>query len=466
MEVTKQAHKAHVLVFPFIGQGHVNPMLQFSKRLAFKGIKPTLITAQYIFKSMQTTTIETQFGPPIQIRSISDGYDDDSGGSHPESIAAYLDSLRVNGAKSLAQLIMRLNDEGDPVQAIIYDGFLPWALDVARQFGLVAGLFFTQSCTVNSIYYHVQRGLIQLPLTGPDLIKVSVPGAPELHPFEAPSFVHTYGSYPFWFDVILGQFSNIDQADWVLCNIFYDMEKEVVDWMAKLWKVRTIGPTVPSYYLDKRLEDDTDYGLHLLKPDKTLCKNWLDSKPKDSVVYVSFGSAAELSNEQFQELARGLKNSDLNFLWVVRESEQAKLPKGIIEENSKQGLVVGWASQLEVLAHEATGCFVTHCGFNSILEALSLGVPVVGVPQWTDQGTNAKFVEDIWGVGVRARVDDKGIVQRKQLEECITEVMEGEKSEEIKKNLSKWKKLAKEAVDVGGSSDKNIDEFVAYLAAC
>uniref|UniRef100_A0A803L871 Glycosyltransferase n=1 Tax=Chenopodium quinoa TaxID=63459 RepID=A0A803L871_CHEQI len=463
MEVTKQAHKAHVLVFPFIGQGHVNPMLQFSKRLASKGIKPTLITAQYIFKSMQTTTIQTQFGPSIQIRSISDGYDDD-GGNHPESIAAYLDSLRVNGAKSLAQLIMKLNEEGDPVQAIIYDGFLPWALDVAKQFGLVAGLFFTQSCTVNSIYYHVQRGLIQLPLTGPDSIKVSVPGAPELHPLEAPSFVHTYGSYPFWFDVILGQFFNIDQADWVLCNIFYDMEKEVVDWMAKLWKVRTIGPTVPSYYLDKRLEDDTDYGLHLLKPDTTLCKNWLDSKPKGSVAYVSFGSAVELFEEQFQELAWGLKNSQINFLWVVRESEQAKLPVGIIDENSRQGLVVGWASQLEVLAHEATGCFVTHCGFNSVLEALSLGVSVVGVPQWTDQGTNAKFVEDIWGVGVKAKVDDKGIVQRKQLEECIREVMEGENSEEIKNNLSKWKKLAKEAVDEGGSSDKNIDEFVAYLA--
>ncbi|XP_010679006.2 UDP-glycosyltransferase 74G1 [Beta vulgaris subsp. vulgaris] len=465
MEDAKQGQKSHVLVVPFPAQGHINPMLQFSKRLAFKGIKPTLTPTVYIAKSMQTTTIPTHYGPPIQIRPISDGYDD-GGFSQAESTKAYLDNLRTNGSKTLAQLIQKLTEEGDSVKAVIYDGFLPWVLDVAKQFGLVGVVFFTQSCSVNSIYYHVQRGLIQLPLLGPGPSTVSVPGVPELQLWEVPSFVGQYGSYPFWFDVVLEQFSNIDQVDWVLCNIFYEMEKEVSDWMAKMWKVRTIGPTVPSYYLDKRLEDDRDYSLQLLKPNTALCKNWLDTKTKESVIYVSFGSMADLSEQQFEELAWGLKNSHKSFLWVVRESEQAKLPKGFVEEASGQGLVVGWASQLEVLAHEATGCFVTHCGFNSVLEALCLGVPVVGVPQWTDQGTNAKFVEDVWGVGIRAKVDEKGIVRRKEVEECIRKVMEGEKKEELGKNVAKWKKLAKEAMDEGGNSDENIDEFVAYLVGC
>lgn len=465
MADAKQAQKSHVLMLPHPAQGHINPMLQFSKRLSSKGIKPTFVPTIYISKTMQTTSIPTHYGPPIQVRPISDGYDI-GGLNQAESTAVYLDSLRTHGQKSLVQLIKNLNEEGDPVKAIIYDGFLPWALDVAKQFGLVGVVFFTQPCTVNSIYYHVQRGLIQVPLLRNGSTTVSVPGAPELQPWEAPSFVHDYGSYPFWFDVVLGQFSNIDQVDWVLCNIFYEMEKEVVDWMAKMWRVRTIGPTVPSYYLDKRLEGDTDYGLQLLKPDTTLCKDWLDSKPRDSVIYVAFGSAVKLSEEAFEELAWGLKNSQQYFLWVVREPEQAKLPKWFIDGNYEQGLVVGWASQLEVLAHEAVGCFVTHCGFNSILEALCLGVPVVAIPQWTDQGTNAKYVEDVWGLGLRAKVDDQGIVRRKQLEECIREIMEGEKRDEIRKNVAKWKKLAKEALDEGGSSDKNIDELVAYLAGC
>ncbi|KAL2936106.1 UDP-glycosyltransferase 74G1 [Bienertia sinuspersici] len=442
--------QAHIIVVPFLVQGHINPMLQFSKRLAFKGIKPTLATTKYTFKSMHTSTTQAQNDPSIQIRPISDGYDD-GGYMQADSAVAYFDSLRNYGRKTLAQLIKNLEEEGDPVNAVIYDGLLPWAFDVAKQFRLVGALFLTQSCSISSVYYHVQCGLIQLPLLGPGPSTVLVPGVPELQPSEAPSFVYKYGSYPFWLDIYLEQFSCIDQVDWVLCNSFYKMEEEVVDWMTKKWKVKTIGPTVPSYYLDKRLKDDKDYDMHLLKPNTTLCKNWLDTKPKDSVVYVSSGSTSD----------------NQHFLWVVRESESNKLPKGFVQDTLEQGLVVGWAFQLEVLAHEATGCFVTHCGFNSILEALSLGVAMVGVPQWTDQGTNAKFVEDVWGVGVRAKVDEKDVVRRDELEECIKEiVMEGEKREEIMKNVAKWKKLAKEAIDEGGSSDNNIDEFVSYLMKC
>lgn len=464
-EELKTNHKAHVLVVPYPAQGHINPMLQFSKRLASKGIRPTLVTTAYISKSMHMTRPASP--AQIQIRTISDGFDE-GGPAQAESTAAYIANLRANGSRTLGELIKILSEEGDPVKAIIYDGFFPWALDVAHQFGFVGVVFFTQSCAVNSVYYHVQRGLIQLPLMGPGPTRVPVPGGLELEPWEAPSFVHKYGSHPFWFEVVLEQFSNVDQADWVLCNIFYEMEKEVVDWMSKLWRVRTIGPTVPSYYLDKRLEDDKDYTLHLFKPNTTLCKTWLDTKPKGSVIYVSFGSASDVSEEQFEEMASGLKTTQHKFLWVVRESQWARLPKGFVDEitASKQGLVVGWASQLEVLSHKATGCFVTHCGFNSVLEVLSLGVPVVAVPLWTDQGTNAKYVEDVWGVGVRARADEKGIVRREELEGRVREVMEGEKREEIAENVTKWKKLAKEAIDEGGSSDRNIDEFVAYLKRC
>ena len=172
---------------------------------------------------------------------------------------------------------------------------------------------------------------------------------------------------------------------------------------------------------------------------------------------------ADLSAEQYEELALGLQGTNHDFLWVVRESEQHKLAEGFMDETSEQGLVVGWTSQLEVLAHKATGCFVSHCGFNSVLEALCLGVPIVAMPQWTDQMTNAKFVEDVWGVGIRARVDEKETVRRQEVVRCVREVMEGKKGEEIRENVSKWKKLAKDAIDEGGTSDKNIEEFAAFL---
>jgi pathogen-inducible salicylic acid glucosyltransferase len=145
--------------------------------------------------------------------------------------------------------------------------------------------------------------------------------------------------------------------------------------------VKTTGPTIPSIYLDKQLEDDKKYGLNLFKPDADACMKWLDKMETGSVIYAAFGSLVALGEEQMEELTLGLKNSNCHFLWVVRETEQKKLPINFLHEKSEKGLVVSWCPQLEVLAHKAIGCFMTHCGWNSTLEALSLGVPMVAMPQ-------------------------------------------------------------------------------------
>ncbi|WCJ37275.1 UDP-Glycosyltransferase superfamily protein [Euphorbia peplus] len=447
--------KAHVVLVPYPAQGHINPMLQFAKRLVAEGVKATLANTAFINNSMHADP-----SSQIQIESISDGFDE-AGYAQAENADAYLSSLESVGKKTLANLVNKLNhsDFDSPVTAIIYDGFLPWALDVAKQFGILGVVFLTQSCAVNNMYYHVQRGLLSVPLSG-SAATVSLPGLPLLKASEIPSFISDYGNYPAWSYTLFNQFSNIDDADWVLCNSFHKLEEEAIDWMAKRWKLGTIGPTLPSKYLDKRLEDDNDYGINLFEPDTTTCMNWLKDRRNGSVVYVSFGSMAEVGEEQLEEVALGLKSSNCYFLWVVRETEQPKLPKNFVSE---KGLVVKWCPQLEVLANKAIGCFVTHCGFNSVLEALSLGVPIVGMPQWTDQPTNAKFVEDIWKVGIRALPDEKGIVRRQVLELCIREVMENDKGIEIKENARKWKELAVEAIDKGGSSQININEFIAKL---
>ena len=234
--------------------------------------------------------------------------------------------------------------------------------------------------------------------------------------------------------------------------------------MTSRWHFKTIGPAIPSIYLDKRLEDDKEYGLNLFKPSMDTCMKWLDTKKIGSVVYISFGSMAALGEEQMVEITSGLKNSNCYFLWVVRESEWKKLPSNFLQEIVEKGLVVSWCPQLEVLAHKAIGCFMTHCGWNSTLEALSLGVPMIAMPQWMDQTTNAKYIMDVWKVGVRIKVDEKGMVTKEEIELCIREVIGGDRGKEMKRNLMKWMELAKEAVDKDGSSDKNIDEFVAKIS--
>ncbi|ESR61165.1 hypothetical protein CICLE_v100176651mg, partial [Citrus x clementina] len=215
---------------------------------------------------------------------------------------------------------------------------------------------------------------------------------------------------------------------------------QVTERLGKHWLLRTIGPTLPSIYLDKQIEEDKEYGFSIFEPNIESCMKWLNDRANGSVVYVSFGSMATLKIEEMEGLGLG-------------ESEQSKLPENFSDETTQKGLVVNWCPQLGVLAHEATGCFLTHCGWNSTIEALGLGVPMVAMPLWTDQSTNSKYVMDVWKMGLKVPADEKGIVRREAIAHCIGEILEGDK----------WRNFAKEAVAKGGSSDKNIDDFVANL---
>ncbi|KAJ9701769.1 hypothetical protein PVL29_006932 [Vitis rotundifolia] len=454
MERDTRITEPHVMVFPYPLQGHISPMFQFCKRLVSKGLKVTLVsTTTSIIQSMHA-----QASSSITIELLSN----ELGQQKDESFEAYVERFRIVGSQSLAQLIEKHSRSDSPARILVYDSVILWAQDVADQVGLDAAPFFTQSCAVSAIYYHENYGTFKLPLEGS---MISIPSLPPLDTdHDLPSLVKDMDSYPAILKINLNQFSAFHKVKCVFFNTFHKLEHEAVNWMASQWPmIKTVGPTIPSVYLDDRLDQDKGYGLSIFKSTNNTCITWLDTKGISSVVYVSFGSWASLEQEQMEELALGLKRSNTNFLWVVRESEREKLPGNLLEETSEKGLVVSWCPQLEVLSHKAVGCFMTHCGWNSTLEALSLGVPMVAIPHFSDQPTNAKFVQDVWGVGIRAKGDEKGIVKREEIEECIREAMEGEKGNEMKRNALRWKELAKEAVNEGGTSDKNIEEFVALV---
>ncbi|XP_042504607.1 mogroside IE synthase-like [Macadamia integrifolia] len=447
------AEGTHVLAFPFPAQGHINPLLQFCKTLASKGLKVTLATTFFIIKSGHNEVNN------VRVEGISDGFDE-GGIDAAKSPEMYAERFQVVGSESLAALIEKQESSGYPFKCLIYDPAITWPFEVAKRFGLSTACFFTQSCANDAIYYSVKKGLLSTPVQGPT---VSLPGLPILELHDLPSFIYYWGSYPAFIDIVLNQFDNVENVDYVLINTFDKLEDEVLKWMSNIYPMKTIGPTVPSIYLDKRVEDDKDYGLRLFESRKETYMDWLNMREAGSVIYVSFGSISGLGEEQMEEIALGLVSSNHYFLWVVRKSEENKLPTSLVEDKLEKGLVVAWCSQLEVLAHKAVGCFITHCGWNSTTESLSLGVPMIAMPQWTDQNMNAKFVVDVWEVGVRVKLDEKGIVRRKEIEECVKEIMEGDRGEKIKRNAFRWKVLAKEAVDEGGSSNKNIEEFVASL---
>ncbi|KAI3927254.1 hypothetical protein MKX01_036616 [Papaver californicum] len=448
--------ESHVLVLPFPVQSHINPMIQFSKSLASKGLRVTLATTFLL-----TTSMHAESGP-IRIESLCNDINGggDSIAKETESHGDRMKRYKEVGAKDLQKLIEKQSSFGYPVKCLLYDSVIPWASNVAKELGLVGAAFYTQSCSVNAIYYSVYKGLIPTPIEDPT---VAVPGLPVIEAEHLPSFVYKIDSYPHTLNLVLNQFENMGDADWHFLNTFDKLEDEVVNWLAKQSPTRmmAIGPTVP--FPDNSMESNNSYGLDLFALESDAYMKWLDTKEVASVVYASFGSLASLSEDQMVEICWALKDCNYNFLWVVRELEEGKLPDKFVEETMEMGLVVRWCRQLQVLAHKSIGCFVTHGGWNSTLEGLSSGVPMVAVNQSADQPTNAKFIQDVWRVGVRAKGNEDGIVVRQGLENCIREVMEGDRKDEMKRNAVKWKELAKEAVDENGSSHNNIEEFVTRM---
>uniref|UniRef100_A0A803Q6J4 Uncharacterized protein n=1 Tax=Cannabis sativa TaxID=3483 RepID=A0A803Q6J4_CANSA len=237
----------------------------------------------------------------------------------------------------------------------------------------------------------------------------------------------------------------------VLANTFDELEPEVIRVINNKFNLIGIGPLIKSTSFkgsDLSQQSSVDY------------IEWLNTKPKTTVIYVSFGSISNLSKRQMEEIGKGLLEFGRPFLWVIRENVKDNNNNSELscrKELDKLGMIVSWCSQMEVLSNESIGCFLTHCGWNSTLESLASGVPMVAFPQWTDQWTNAKLVEDLWKTGVRVKPNEDGIVTSGEIKRCLELVMgENENGVEIvRSNAKKWQNSIKEAMKEGGSSEKN-----------
>ncbi|CAA6667981.1 unnamed protein product [Spirodela intermedia] len=172
-----------------------------------------------------------------------------------------------------------------------------------------------------------------------------------------------------------------------------------------------------------------------------------------SVVYVSFGSLTVLSRPQLLEFWHGLANSGHRFLWVIRPD--------MLKEADGPGCVVEWVNQREVLAHPAVGAFLTHSGWNSTLEAISAGVPMICWPFFFDQMVNSRFVSEVWRIGL----DMKDTCDRGTVGMTVKAVMEGERADDMRRNVAGLSEMVRECVDEGGSSRIHLDQLIEDIRA-
>lgn len=265
------------------------------------------------------------------------------------------------------------------------------------------------------------------------------------------------------------------KSDAMLCNTIEEVEMEGLRLLRKNTGLRVwpIGPLLPLDSNSSRGRSSKRAGM-----DAGEISKWLDSKQAGSVVYISFGSQNTISSSQMKSLAAGLESSGRPFVWVVRppigfdlssDFRSEWLPDGFEgrTKEAERGLLVrGWAPQLEILSHKSTGAFLSHCGWNSVLESLSRGVPIIGWPLASEQFYNSKMVEEVLGVGVevaRGVVDE---VRREEVEKVVRLVMGGDdKGKEMKAKAMRIKVMIRDAMreegEEKGSSIRAVGEFVA-----
>ncbi|XP_010516156.1 PREDICTED: UDP-glycosyltransferase 76F1-like [Camelina sativa] len=244
----------------------------------------------------------------------------------------------------------------------------------------------------------------------------------------------------------------------VIWNTFEDLERvSLLDCNSKL--------QVPFFPIGPFHKHSDDLPPKIKNKDDDEVTDWLNKQEPQSVVYASFGSLAAIDEKEFLEIALGLKNSKRPFLWVVRQCMVRgtewleSLPYGFLDNIGQTGKIVKWVNQLEVLAHPAVGAFWTHCGWNSTLESICEGVPMICTPCFSDQHLNARYIADVWRVGM---VLERSKMERKEIEKVITSVMM-EKGDGLRERCLKLKERANFCLSKEGSSSKYLDKLVSHV---
>ncbi|KAL2511945.1 UDP-glycosyltransferase 85A1 [Abeliophyllum distichum] len=471
MSYFSEPDKPHAVFLPFPAQGHINPMLKLAILLHHRGFYITFVNTEYNQRRLQKSGAAGSKSADFQFETIPDGLppaDSDT----TQDIPSLCLSLKENGLALFRQLLVKLNSSTGgvpPVTCIVSDAIMSFSVVAADEIDVPCVCFRTTNACFFLCYKYlrkiVEKGLIPLKdssyLTNGylDTTVDFIPSLNNIRIRDFPSVIRTTDINDPMLTFTLGETERTSKASAIILNTFDALEAEVLSALSPLCPpVYAIGPV---HLLVNQLPENSlkFMGGNLWK-EESECIEWLNSKKPNSVVYVNFGSITVLTPQQLVEFAWGIANSKKNFFWIIRSDsivgDSANLPSAFVEETKERGLIARWCPQEQVLNHPSIGVFLMHCGWNSTIESMCCGVPLICWPFFADQFINCRFACTEWGVGLE--IDNN--VNRNEVENIVRGLIDGDKGRQMKIKVIEWKNKAKEATEINGSSYTNLDKLV------
>ncbi|KAL6987295.1 hypothetical protein U1Q18_013046 [Sarracenia purpurea var. burkii] len=497
--MASQNQQLHFLIVPLMSQSHLIPMTDFAKLLAQRRhLTVTIITTplnaarfQPIIDRATKAGLKIHLIPlrfPCREAGLPDGCENMDILTSPDLVIKFFVATGM-----LQQPLEKLVSELEPrPNCIITSNALPWTSEIARKFKIPRFVFNAISCFTLLCSHMISLSDVDAdgfnevadknPVTVHDssssesILVPDIPHRIEFKKSQLPEFIRRNSGK---LNGILDQMKEAQlSARGVLVNTFEEMEPSYVEGYKKNVTEKTwcIGPVS---LCNKETTDKFDRG-NAAAIDEHDCLKWLDSKNPGSVVYACFGSLCHISAPQLIEIGLGLEASARPFIWIIRGADKsAELEKWLAEErfeerNKEKGLVIqGWAPQVLILSHPAVGGFLTHCGWNSTLEGVCAGVPMITWPMFAEQFYNEKLITEVLRIGVRIGVEvgmqwreeeeeeeEVGLlVKREKVKKAVEEVMmdgDDEKGGERRKRARELAEKAKRAIEEGGSSYLNL----------
>ncbi|KAI5433224.1 hypothetical protein KIW84_020487, partial [Lathyrus oleraceus] len=472
--------KAQVVFIPSSGLSHLVSTLEFAKLLINRDNR--LRITVLVMKSPNTSETDAY----IHSLPISDSLRIVNlpecslplNTDRASAMTALPEAQKLN-VKQAVSILTAEEQQYGPLAAFVVDMFCTTMIDVAKEFSVPALIFFTSSVASLGLSLHLHTLLEQDNLDSTQLLQkneLAVPSFANSVPINLiPSFMLHKG----WESFFERYASGLKKSDGIIVNSFEELESHAVRSFFSHPDLAAlpIYPVGPLLNPEPKTESTAD-SFDIIK--------WLDAQPPFSVVFLCFGTRGSFYADQIQEIAHAIENSGVRFLWSLRKSSPSKgfrsvpsdysvldlvslLPEGFLDRTSEIGKVIGWAPQTQILAHPATGGFVSHCGWNSTLESIYFGVPIAAWPLYAEQQANAFELVCELKMGVEIALDYQGqfngeynyVVSAEKIERGIKSVLsvDGELRKKVKEMSEKCRKTLLES----GSSYTYLGNLIDYI---